>query len=409
MKTIKQLLALAWAQGIGVLFPLLATPYLVSKLGVERFGEYSYSMALASYLYVVIEYGFDLTAVSQISKRRGSKRYLNYKYNVIQQSKICLAAVALLLVLCLAVINAIRVDLYLLSALAVYAVFQALMPNWFFRVTSKYREIAVSASITKILTIILMLLLVNKEDDIVNSGLAIMLPMIFSSCIFNFWAIRDLDIRFGFVGIRRIYNELKYGKFVFLSQVNSMVYSSGNVVITANILGLSAVGYYVLADKIVRAVALMVTPISTWLYPIVAAGIKKEFKKIALKILKITIFVTLFEVILLLIIYIGLDWICLNFLKVDSTVLTPLFGVLSPVAIILFINNMLGIQIMLNLDMHKQYFLILLFGATMSMISSYIMAQMYQTIGVALVSLITELSVVLVFGIVLRKHFKFGS
>ena len=50
-------------------------PYLILKVGIDNYGVYAFAMALLLFLQNVVNYGFNLSTVREITKNRHNKEY----------------------------------------------------------------------------------------------------------------------------------------------------------------------------------------------------------------------------------------------------------------------------------------------------------------------------------------------
>lgn len=406
LKILKEILYIGVNNGVAVLFPLIATAYLTSVIGVKKFGEYSYAMSIVAYVYILIDYGFDFSAIRDAAKRKYSKKYIEYKYNIIFQCKLILGLIAISSVWCLSLLGVIKVDRFLIITLSLYSLFQSFLPGWYFQVRGKYFLMAAVNTMSKLITLLLMYWLIKGEESSSTIGIVFMIPMLITSLVVNVAILLKFNLKLFPVGICRLKKELLNNRHIFLSQVNSMIYSNGNVLVLANTVGAKSVGYYVIADKMIRSVAMLVSPINTWLYPRIAAEIKTNLRLILSKLKYLILIVGGFQFAVLGVMYFNIDWLASALFNIEATEILPIYIVLAPLPVVLFVNNILGIQIIINLGMNSTYFAILFTMAVFSLISSYIISQYFQAVGVAIVSVATEIIIVALFHSKISKYLK---
>ena len=76
-KISKNFIALVLLQVTNFVIPILIIPHLIKTLGIDKFGIVSLAQTIMIYLFVVVDYGFSLSAVKNISLNKGNIIYLN--------------------------------------------------------------------------------------------------------------------------------------------------------------------------------------------------------------------------------------------------------------------------------------------------------------------------------------------
>lgn len=76
--------------GFSHLIPFLLMPFLLSTIGVEKYGLIYFSLAFATYFQVVNEFGFDLSNVRHVVKSKDNCIELSRIFSAIIHSKLYL-------------------------------------------------------------------------------------------------------------------------------------------------------------------------------------------------------------------------------------------------------------------------------------------------------------------------------
>ena len=153
-------------QGVNYLAPLLVWPYLMVVLGAEQFGIFSFGIALAQYLMMLVDFGFNLTATKQIALAQTDTPERNRLFTA------TMAAKMLLLVLSVAVAATV-------SALPMYGAYRSIVwitwlmvagnafsMFWLFQGMGKIRWVAVVNAAMKLLILPLTFVLVKQPADV---------------------------------------------------------------------------------------------------------------------------------------------------------------------------------------------------------------------------------------------------
>ena len=87
ISTIKNIGYLTALQVLNVIFPLMTYPYLINTLGREQFGLVILAQSLASFLCVLVSYGYNLTGTRDISRLRHNLDDVSDAFSVVMNAK----------------------------------------------------------------------------------------------------------------------------------------------------------------------------------------------------------------------------------------------------------------------------------------------------------------------------------
>ena len=159
-------LSLSILQWVNYVLPLVTFPYLIRVLGVEMFGLLALATALISYFNVVVDYGFNLTAVHDIATYSNSRKKVEEIFCTVITIKLILIAVSfltLLLIVFTFEVFSNNWEVYLLTFGIVVG--QAISPIWFFQGMEKMKYIAYINVFTKVIFTVCIFLFVKHEGD----------------------------------------------------------------------------------------------------------------------------------------------------------------------------------------------------------------------------------------------------
>ncbi|HNX07060.1 MAG TPA: flippase [Bacteroidales bacterium] len=351
-------LSLSFMQAANYLIPLVAIPYLVRVLGDDRFGLVMFAQAFIQYFIILVDFGFELTATREISIHRNDRQKVTEIFSSVMYVKI------LLLLLGFLIMNIVvfsfdqfsqEWQLYYLSFGMVIG--QLLFPVWFFQGIEKMKYIMFFNVLAKaIFTVLIFFIIFGPEDyklyAVINSS-----GFIFAGLVAFIVAL--YMNRFGFTRPMKnpIRDIVKKTKDVFISNVGISLYMTSTSFILGLVTGRNdLVGFYTVAEKTIRGVRYVVSPVTQALYPYLSkrfAGQKREDSLPVLK--KLMWYLTPVMLVLILGILIFTEKIVLLLTGSvnPSTVLD-----MRVISLILFLgtcNNVFGVLGMLNMGMEKLF------------------------------------------------------
>lgn len=259
-------------QAADYVVPLLALPYLLRVIGADGFGHIAFAQAFGMYFVVVTEYGFNLTANRLASIHRDEKKTLSRIFWEVQCIKFAIGAVSfVLLVLLVWLLHDLRTIAPLMFIGFLPVIGTIMYPLWLLQGTERMREAAGLMILSRLLMLAGVFLLVKGPDDTLIAGAlqmgAMPLAGILSWSYLRKWRLIEWA-RPSRDGLRL---RVRDSWHAFVATGSSTLYRSSNAVVLGFLSVPSAVAYYSLAEKMVRAVQELARPVNQAAYPRVSA------------------------------------------------------------------------------------------------------------------------------------------
>jgi PST family polysaccharide transporter len=204
-------------QGMNLILPLITFPYLVRVLGIENFGLLMFAQAFIVYFTMIVDYGFNLSGIREVSSNRNNKSKLIKIFSSIMIARFILALVGLIF-LTIIVFSFEKFsqnwELYYLTFGIVIGT--ALFPTWFFQGMEKMKYITVLTVIAKLIFTLSIFLFVTTEKDFIYVPLINSLGFIFVGFISLFIIFKDFNIRIKFQKWKRIKIQFIKGWYIII-------------------------------------------------------------------------------------------------------------------------------------------------------------------------------------------------
>ncbi|MCC7551728.1 MAG: flippase [Methanobacterium sp.] len=289
---IENILSLFSLQGFNYLLPLFTFPYLTRVLGPDKYGTLAFAIAFISYFQIITDYGFNLSATREVSIHRNDHKKVSKIYSSVMATKSILMVISLItLTLFVFSFEKFRSEWLLYIFTFGLVIGNLLLPTWFFQGMEKMRYISIlNICISLIYTVSIFIFVKNSSDylyvPLINSIGSIMIG-IYSIKLVR----RQFNVKFCRPSIYDIIHQMKNGWHVFISLVAISFYTTSNTFVLGFFTSTTTVGYYSVAEKIVKMVLGLINPISQSLYPYISSLATKSkddgikfIKKIAILI-----------------------------------------------------------------------------------------------------------------------------
>lgn len=330
--------------------PLLTYPYLIRVLHKELYGLTVFVTTIVSYLSLVINFGFQISATKEIAKNRHRPAKINEIVSAVFIGKGILFLVSAILYTAIVLLFPQLAQNRLLCFIGLsICINDVLLPSWFFQGVEDMKYVTIVNVIGRIVSILLIFVLVKSEADyLIVPGLSFVGG--FVGALYGIYVVYSkYKVRFSFLPFYKIYHYLRESVPIFATNITQVIKDRTNIVFIGSFLGTKNVAYYDLASKIINILLVVFFNISTAIFPSLAKS------KDAALLVKVRRFVVLSGILAYLVIYVLSDPIILLFGGHDMMPAKPLLRLLGFMLIISPLSSIIGMPLLVNGLYNKFY------------------------------------------------------
>ena len=383
---------LSLLQAANYILPFLTLPYLTRVLGVENFGFLSFVTATTSYLSIITDFGFNLSATKDIALNIGNRS----KINEIVSSVIILKSLIMsgcFILLCLLVLFTEKFNkngfIYFIAFGSVFG--QVFFPMWFFQGVQKMKYITCINLFSRLSFTILVFVFIKDQSDMYLVPLFNSMGTVSTGIIGMVLVHKHFGVRFHLQTFETLVNHLREASTIFVSGIASIFREGSATFILGMFCSNTAVGCYSVAEKIVLAINNINVVFSTAIYPYVCNRFSRSKIEGIAVVKKIGRYLPLITLTFSLLLF----FFAKNVVNIlsgnkyhDAIVLVRIMAFYP---FIVTFSCLLGTQTMLPLGMSRPYTKILLIGGILNLFISLAAVTPFQGVGVSLSKMLTEL------------------
>ncbi len=250
-----------------LLFPFLTLPYLTRVLSRDAYGVVAYVKAVMSYMQIIIDFGFLLSATKDVVNAKEDKEKISYILGDNLVSKIILVFLALIVlsiaILCIPIlkVNALYTLLSFVSiALSIF------LFDYLFRGLEKMQIITIRFVLMKIISTLLTFFLVKSDDDLLLMPILDILGTLFAILLVAV-EIKKLGIIFKFTGLSKSIELIKESSIYFISNAASTSFNVLNTLVIGILLDSEKIAYWSICMQVINAIQALYTPLGDAIYP----------------------------------------------------------------------------------------------------------------------------------------------
>lgn len=374
------------------LLPILAMPYIVSTVGIERYGAFVFFHTVMGLLSVIVNYGFQHTGVRDIANCR-TVRKLRHEYSHIFYSRLVILLAVLLISIFLLSLEKFRADkvLYLYSYLYLFAMVFDI--SFVYQGLEQLKDYAIINLIGSAFVLLLLFSVIKDEADYIYLPVVFSLPRILLSLFaiyLIYFRLRVIPVVFS---IKGIVGKLTSGFSCFVSNILMVIYTRATLVLLGFLTTNAFVGYYAIADQLVFAYLMIQGKVSSVYHPQITKAFRSSLAEGSSKASESVFLMAILSIAGMLFIQCFAYEILYLFLGDGAQHSEAVLMILSLNLISVSINSILGIQVLLSLNRDLDLLKPSLYAAAVNLILGGIFIYFFKHIGAAATVVTIELGI----------------
>lgn len=378
-------------QALNLLLPLLSVPYLTRTLQADGFGQMALALAIAQYLALVTDYGFNLSATRRAAQLMAAQAPVGELFWQTQWTKTALALLSVVALLIVVAMAAPQEPAILLAA-AIAAPASVVFPVWYCQASQRMGLLAACTLAARLICLTLLFVVVQGPDDVAAAVLLTAGAPLLAG-LFAWPLLRSAALALRPPSLPGMTQALRDGWTLFLSSAAIGAYVNSAVPILRLFTDDRTVGLYAAAEKLIRAAQSAMVPVSQAAFPHVntlliqsPAAALAFLRRLAGWLVAAGLLIWLASLVL------------------ARPVVTVLFGpgfidaalilvILAPVPLLVALSNLLGTQTLLTFGHHATFARVVIASAAIFFALALILAWQFAGIGMAFAVLATEAAV----------------
>ncbi len=272
-----------------MLFPFITLPYLTRILSIDVYGTVAYVKTIMSYMQIIIDFGFVLSATKDVVLYKDNKEKIEKVIGDTLVAKMILGGLALFVLTLLIFSLPILRQNIRFTLLSYVVVFESIfLLDFLFRGLEVMHIITIRFIVMKIISTVLTFSCVKNDQDLLLIPIFDILGS-FIAILLVFIELKKYGLKAKFSGIKNVLKSIRDSFVFFLSNVASTSFNAFSTIIIGIKLDASSVAFWSVCMQIVTAIQAFYTPISDGIYPEMVKtkkiGIIKKTIKICLPIL----------------------------------------------------------------------------------------------------------------------------
>lgn len=403
-RVLSNVFSLGSLQAANYLFPLIIAPYLIRVLGPEYYGLIAFSTATVTYFGLLTDYGFNLSATSQIALHRHDLHKLNEIFSAVMIVKFFLMLLSLILLILL--VNSFNKfaehsALYLITFTMVIG--QFLFPVWLFQGMETMKYITYINLLTKAAFTLSIFIFVQSENDYLYVPLFTGIGAIISGIYALYFVRHKFGIRFSIQPFSLVKIQLIDGWHLFLSTIVMSLYTVSTTFILGLLTNNTVVGYFAAADKIILAAKGLFTPVIQALYPMLITKIQHDKPSATQWIKKVTVGMAAYTSIISLALLCFAQEIVMLLFGQAYTESVPLLKIMAFLPFFIGLSNVFGLLVMINYGFKKQFTAILTLSAILGLGLSLYFVPIFESRASASIIVVVEAIVTFIMWLFIRN------
>ena len=392
-----------------IVFPLITFPYAARILQPDGIGLVNFQNSIIGYITLLSSLGIPLYAVREVARVRDNVEERNRVTVEIALLSLILAAGGYVIVFAVGeLVPQINAHLSLFYILSLSILFTALGVSWFYTAIEDFKFITVRGLIIRALFVVALFLFVKSKEDLLIYGVVIVGSTVGNEFI-NFIHLRKFINIFKLNWSKvNIFRHLKPSFSIFVLNLSVSLYVQLNPVMLGFLSDNTQVGYYTAGSKLSYIILSVVTSMSTVLIPHVSNMIQvhdaEKFKQLITKVYHYYMALALPFTIGLIVLSVPLTLVICGNSFYEASYVT---AITAPVIVFISITNIIGLQVLYPYGKENYVTYSTIGGAVINLIVDIPLILLWGSKGAAIATFCAELAVLLIEVRLARRYIPF--
>lgn len=319
-----------------IVFPFITLPYLTRVFSTNTYGTVAYVKTVMSYMQIIVDFGFVLSATKDIVKIRSDKQKMEYVIGDTLMARFIMGLIGFIIILLLCILLPILRNNILYTLLSYVVIFLSIfLMDFLFRGLEIMHVITIRFIVMKLISTALTFVLVKSDNDILLIPILDILSSLVA-IILVFFQIKKLELKIHFSGLKKSLSTIKNSFVYFLSYVASTSFNALSTMIIGIKISPAEVAYWSVCMQVIGSIQACYQPITDGIYPEMIKtknyGLLKKIVKLLLPLISLGCIMCYF-----------LSGVVLNILGgSEYLVAVPIFRILIPSLFFGFLAAMYG-------------------------------------------------------------------
>ncbi len=391
----------------GALVGILLLPYIVRILGPEHFGKVEYIYTIINYFVLFSALGIPMYGIREVSKHRNDKRS---EAKIVSELLIILLATSFISYI---IIFGFLFQLnYFTEYKSLLIVFSAMIfltnigAEWYFQGTENQLFITIRYLIVRILAIFFVFAFIQNSDDYLFYAGFIVLVFCGANIINIYYIIKIIK------PYKFQWNELELKKHmkpiitIFTATIAVNIYLQLDNLLIGAISGDKYVGYYGIANKLIRFVISFITIFGAVMLPKLSLLFSKDQEAYNNYLKESFNFLLFMSVPFAVYFYTFSDSIIMLISGKEFLAASLTMKILSPLCIVVSLAYFMGFLVLYPRNKENYYTIATVISAIFSICLNYFAIKKFQQNGAAVVAVLSEiLAIIIMLHLILKNRY----
>ena len=371
-----------------LILPLVTTPYLSRVLGAEGVGIYGYTYSIVTYFVLFGSLGIALYGQREIAYVQDNPRKRKKVFFELILFRFITLAIAVLVYYFIFIKGEKYQQYYLILLIELLAA--GFDISWFFQGIEEFKKTVFRNVLVRVISVSLVFLIVKTSEDLWKYILIYSLGDFLGNLLLWFYLPKYL--RGGKIGKLNLKAHLIPLLMLFIPQVTTRVYNLlDTTMLGAIVSNKEETGYYEQSQKVIRLLITIVTSLGVVMIPrvasIYASGNNKKINSYIKNSFTFVFFIS-FPMMF------GIASVAKDFVPIffgqgydKSAILIMIF---CPMILLMGIENVIGTQYMLPTKKQRKYTISVAIGVVSNLILNLIFINLWQSIGAAIATILSQ-------------------